>query len=172
VEAFVARELEQANPTRWAWNNLDPPTTMRIDLGSGLDWGYVDGFETSDGVAEKPDNFRWSRPQARLRFVGAGAGVPQTLYMRVASGRSPDEPPVQLRVTQTSPTTGGPPSTHRVEIGSTWQTIKLPLAGTLPGENVVVELQSPAYVPRPEQLPDRQQLRGLLGVQVDWAELN
>ncbi|MBV9787900.1 MAG: glycosyltransferase family 39 protein [Chloroflexi bacterium] len=164
---FAARRLEPQNPTRWAWDHLNPPPTHRIDLGNGLDWGYVDGFFQREFLPDSKtpfeDGFRWTSPQARLKFVGAGTGQPQTLTLRV---RRPVDPPAQLTVAGAEPTT--------FEIGAEWQEVSVALPATPSGEDVIVNLRSTVFVPGPDDLQARQQVGlqlRLLGVQVDWAEL-
>ncbi|HEX6289211.1 MAG TPA: glycosyltransferase family 39 protein [Herpetosiphonaceae bacterium] len=166
---FAASRLEPQNPTRWAWDHLHPPPTKRIDLGNGLDWGYIDGFFQREFPPESPepfkDGFRWTGPQARLRFVGAGTGLPQTLKLRV---RRPVEPPARLIV-------GGEGVQARAfEVSADWQIVTVPLPATSAGEDVIVALRSTVFVPGPADLQARQQVGlqlRLLGVQVDWAEL-
>ena len=176
VGAFVVRDLEIANPTRWAWEHLDPPRAAEIDLGSGLDWGYVDGFYGREGAAAQPDNYRWTGPVARLRFVDAGSGQPQTLRLRVAAYRPGGERPAILAVTQLDPAGARADArlSHTFDAGAEWQVLEVPLAATAKGEDVLVELRSTTFVPGPAELQKRQgaseQLR-LLGVQVDRATL-
>ncbi|HEY0607680.1 MAG TPA: glycosyltransferase family 39 protein [Herpetosiphonaceae bacterium] len=164
---FAARRLEPQNPTLWAWDHLHPPPTTRIDLGNGLDWGYVDGFFQREFPPESKtpfeDGFRWTSPQARLKFVGAGTGRPQTLTLRV---RRPVDPPAQLTVVGAEPAT--------FEIGADWQEVSVALPATPSGEDVIVNLRSTVFVPGPDDLQARQQVGlqlRLLGVQVDWAEI-
>jgi 4-amino-4-deoxy-L-arabinose transferase-like glycosyltransferase len=65
---FNAREVNVAGDAalRWAWDHLAPPAVDVIELGSGLDIGYVRGFygtETdSDGRT-----FRWSGEYPEIR---------------------------------------------------------------------------------------------------------
>lgn len=175
--AFVAPDLELANLTTWAWQHLAPPQTSRIDLGNGLDWGYVDGFYGREGRAEDPDSFRWSGPQARLRFLGAGTGSAQVLRLRVAAQRPSDVAAptvtfIQPAACQTGAATCQQQATG--PIGSEWQIIEIPLQPTPAGEDVVIGIQSPIFVPGPGELAQRQRAREklrLLGVQIDWAEL-
>jgi hypothetical protein len=174
--AWVALELENANPTRWAWQHLDPPPTTRIDLGSGFDWGYVDGFYTREGRAEDSGNYRWSSPHARLRFIGAGSGQPQTLRLKVAADHhDPLVEGARLAMRALSTVPGGQPQPRTVMVRPGWQEIEIPLGAAPPGNDIVVELSSTTVVPGPQELADRQQVRQqlrLLGVQVDWAELD
>ena len=168
--AFVARDLENANLTGWAWQHLLPPPAARIDLGSGLDWGYVDGFYGREGRAEDPGNYRWTGPTARLRFPDAGTGAPQLLRLHLAGWRPPGEAPARLAVVTTS---GQMP--RQVELGTSFETVEVELPPVPPGENVLVELRSTTFVAGPEELEKNQGLREplrFLGAQLDWAELS
>lgn len=177
IGAFVAPESELANLTGWAWQHLLPPPTTRIDLGNGLDWGYVDGFYGREGVAEKPDNLRWTGGQARLRFPAAGTGSAQVLRLRVAAPRPVDVPAPSMTMSQPAACRSGTePCMHQSSepLGADWRILEIPLQPTPAGEDVVIGLQSPIFVPGPQELATRQRAREklrLLGVQIDWAEL-
>ncbi len=57
----------------WAWGHLNPPITNAIELGSGLDMGYVRGFyapeKGTDGLM-----FRWSSDLAEVRRLQVAPG--------------------------------------------------------------------------------------------------
>ncbi len=170
--AFVSTRLEPQNPTEWAWEHLQPPPAAKIDLGNGLDWGYVDGFFQREYPPEAIDKFaagfRWTGPVARLRFKGAGTGAAQVLQLRVNGVRPAGQPQAQLEV--------GTPAglIESFAVAPEWQTLRVPVPPTPAGEDVVVILRSTTFVPGPEELQARQLARQklrLLGVQVDWAEL-
>ena len=165
--AWVARELEQANPTGWAWDHLQPAPTARIDLGSGFDWGYVDGFYGGEGRAEDPGSYRWAGPRARLRFPAAGTAAPQTLRLHVGGWHPAGEPPARLAVALP----GARPLTPALRLDAGWQTVEIPLPPVPPGQDIVLELSTTAFVPGPADLEFHNQLR-FLGVQLDWAELS
>jgi 4-amino-4-deoxy-L-arabinose transferase-like glycosyltransferase len=83
---FNARTL-QVQPMEaedWAWDHLAPPPTSTLQLGSGLDMGYIRGF-----YGPEKDNggrtFRWSSADAHIRDVQVGAG-----YELQWSGWRPD----------------------------------------------------------------------------------
>lgn len=65
---FNAREVNVAGERAlaWAWDHLRPPAVQEIELGSGLDVGYVRGFygaeKDSNGVS-----FRWTGTHAEIR---------------------------------------------------------------------------------------------------------
>jgi hypothetical protein len=154
---------------------LQPPPVNQIDLGNGLDWGYIDGFfqrqwpDTATTEAEIfGSGYRWAGPEARLRFIGAGTGQPQLLQLRVNGYRPEAQPPAQLAV-DTAET-----ALETFDVAPAWQTISVELPSTPLGQDVVVILRSTTFVPGPEELQRRQLAREklrLLGVQVDWAEL-
>ncbi|MBA3469934.1 MAG: glycosyltransferase family 39 protein [Herpetosiphonaceae bacterium] len=164
---FVPRQVEVVNDTRWAWDNLDPPALARLDVGNGLDYGYLDGFfkrETAQGL-----DFRWSGAVARLRFPGAGTGQPQTVQLRV-NGYTNEWQPTTITLSVNGQ------ATAPLVLQPEWQTLSVPLPPTAPGAAVVVELRSSVFVNGPDDLALRvrdrttQPLR-LLGFQLDWAEL-
>jgi 4-amino-4-deoxy-L-arabinose transferase-like glycosyltransferase len=70
---FNERQVRLAGDAalRWAWDHLDPPVLERLDVGSGLETGYVRGFNApetdADGIV-----FRWSGAQAEVKNLQAG----------------------------------------------------------------------------------------------------
>lgn len=173
IDRFASRAVEIENNLVWAWDRLEPPTLARIDLGNGLDLGYIDGFykrEYTDPQNPFGSGSRWSGPHARLRFVGAGTGQPQTLTLRV-NGYTINPTPTTL-----TPRIGAtvlPPVTLQPD----WQTVPIALPPTPAGQDVIVTLDAPVFVFGPTDLADRvrsevrQPLR-LFGAQFDWAELS
>ena len=73
---FNARTL-QVDPLQaedWAWDHLNPPPTSTIQLGSGLDLGYIRGFYGPEKDAQgRP--FRWSSDTAEVRDLQPQASV-------------------------------------------------------------------------------------------------
>lgn len=170
---FAYRAVEIRNLLSWAWNMLRLPPNTVIDLGNGVDIGYIEGFYKREFPQDSNDPFgegyRWSGPQARLRFVNAGTGQPQLLTLRV-NGYTTN--PYPTRITPRL----GEVILEPIEVQPDWQEISIPLPATPPGEDVIVDFDSTVFVPGPEDLAEnvrssvRQPLR-LLGVQVDWAKL-
>lgn len=139
----------------WGWAHFVTPPPARLDLGEGLDLGFVRGFHLPGEVDE---GFRWTRDTAGLRLTAApGAGE---LVLRIASGR-PDGGAVELEVLVNGASTGS------FSVGGDWQELTVPLQGGDGGE-VVVELRAPTFRPRQfdPASPDGREL----GVRVDWAE--
>src|SRR5207249_11495495 len=65
---FNARVVKLAgdDALRWAWDHLNPPPVDNIEVGSGLDMGYVRGFygPETDGAGIA---FRWTGEHAEIR---------------------------------------------------------------------------------------------------------
>lgn len=174
IERFVPREVDTVNDLQWAWEQLEPPPTAEIDLGGGLDIGYIQGFYTrgwTDDAQKLATGYRWSGPQSRLRFPAAGTGQPQTLTLRVNNY-------TQLPSAQVTPSLRGQALTP-FELSSQpeWREVTIALPPTAAGADVVIDLRSPVFLPGPEQLAVnmrsevRQPLR-MLGMQLDWARLS
>ena len=75
---FNARTLQvdAMQAQNWAWDHLNPPPTSTIQLGSGLDLGYIRGFYGPEKDARgRP--FRWSSDTAEVRNLQpqASAGI-------------------------------------------------------------------------------------------------
>lgn len=70
---FNARVVQVAGDAalRWAWDHLRVEAVQSIDVGSGLDVGYVRGFHGPEVDAEgRP--FRWSKNVADVRGLSSG----------------------------------------------------------------------------------------------------
>lgn len=65
---FNARTVKVSNDEalNWAWNHLDPPLTTNIEVGSGLDIGYLRGFYAPE-VDERGVAYRWSSDRSEIR---------------------------------------------------------------------------------------------------------
>jgi 4-amino-4-deoxy-L-arabinose transferase-like glycosyltransferase len=142
--AFIGRYLDEQRIVDWSWNNLDPPPQTRIDIGAGLDFGYVGGVYPAEDIGGR--SVRWTGRRAMLRLP-AGAG----LLLRVTAPR-PDAAPVPLRVCSAG-------VCRIVELGADWRTIRLALPVT---ERAPVILHSPTF-----HAPDGRDL----GVLLDAVEV-
>jgi 4-amino-4-deoxy-L-arabinose transferase-like glycosyltransferase len=108
ARSFLNTRLLQVDAVQaedWAWDHLKPPVTSTIELGSGLDLGYVRGFygpEKDTGGRM----FRWSSDEAQVRglqpsastnFVWSGwrpaglPGAPALLTWPTGSGSSTNQ---------------------------------------------------------------------------------
>lgn len=159
---FSKREVDARNPTTWAWEHLQPPPSGAIDLGGDLDLGLIDEFHL--GEREQTLTYRWSGPEARLRFPAMGTGGPATLYLRLRSWRPAGTGATTVRVI-----VNGVEVAH-VQAPAEWDTVTIPLPATPPGDDVVATLRTNAFLAGPQDLLETGKLR-LLGVMVDRAEL-
>ena len=138
----------------WSWERFASPPPATLDLGDGLDLGFLRGFHA---VAEGEQGFRWSTGRAELRLAAPAAGG--TLLLRLAPGR-PDGSSAELQVA----VNGQPLATLNLAAG--WHDYRLPLPATAVGE-LTIELRSPTFAPRSydRASPDGRDL----GVMVDWV---
>lgn len=142
---------------RWSWERFVTPPPQRLDLGDGLDLGFVAGFHA---VGPAEEGFRWTKGEASLRLTSPSPGA--ELVLCLASGR-PDGSVAPLEVLVNGQAAG------RLEVGPAWAEHRLALpAGTEPGE-LLIELRGPTFRPRQYDpaSPDGREL----GVLLDWARL-
>lgn len=157
-EAFRGRYVAEEDVVTWAWENLALAPVGRVDVGGGLDAGYVYGVyagEVGGGVT-----FRWTKAQARFRMIAGGAGMAR-LRLRLAAPGREEALPVVLRIVGDGET--------RWALGPYWSTYESGCFPVREGEAVEAVLESPTFVPR-EKDPASTDPRAL-GVQVDWVEM-
>ena len=138
----------------WGWEHFVTPVPARLEVGNGLDLGFVRGVHAP---AEGEAGFRWTTGAARLRITAPPGAT--TLRLRLASGR-PDGAAVPVEVL-----IGGRPA-GSFSVGAGWQTLDVPLAQA--GGPLEIELRSPTFRPRAfdRASPDGR----TLGVMLDSAE--
>jgi hypothetical protein len=87
---FNARvvNVESERALAWAWNHLRPPQVEEIELGSGLDMGYVRGFYGAESDSNGM-SFRWSGEHAEIRGLAYSPALKLTW-----SGWRPDGLPL------------------------------------------------------------------------------
>ena len=141
----------------WLWTRAVTPPPTRLDLGEGLDLGFVRGVHA---VATGETGIRWTTGHAQVRLA-----VPtdaNELRLRIASGRPPAADPVAIALSADGISLG------EFTIGSAWQEVRVALERP-PGALVVIELRTPTFTPRDidPTSPDGRRL----GVQLDWIEL-
>jgi hypothetical protein len=108
-----------------------------LDLGGGLDLGYVRGFH-----AAEEGGFRWTRDVAEVR-LRLPAEPATHLVLRLASGRPAGAPAAQVTVLVNGVSVGV------VRPSAAWQTFDLALPdGADRGGDLVVTLRSNTFRPR------------------------
>lgn len=171
--AFTPTFVDNANPVQWAWDWLSPTATTRIDLGGNLDLGYIAGCFLGEGDPSGGGTFRWCGDGARLRFVGAGSGAPQTLLLRVDGRGWPRDllPAPPIRVELGGQTVGQfTPDPNGVVV------VMVPLPPMVPDADVVLTLRGASFVDGPERYLSQQGRAAVgqvqrLAVRLDWAEV-
>jgi hypothetical protein len=115
----------------WAWDHLRPPPTGRIEVGSGLDLGFVRGFHGPEHDSSGR-TFRWTGPDAAVRGLSGNA----QLSVRVSGWRPGGTP--SARVTLAGG--GAPVDVQTLPNSDEWDTILVNAEGT-------VDLATNAFVP-------------------------
>jgi 4-amino-4-deoxy-L-arabinose transferase-like glycosyltransferase len=154
-KVFNQRDVRIANPTEEAWARLDPPPLSRLDVGDGLNLGYVHGMNLDE---RDPDGttYRWTEGRAEVWLEAPGGGEPVWLALRVR-GYRPNGTLPELRVSVNGQVVG------TVAVRADWQTAQLALPAIT--GRVVVRLETPTFVPG---YADQRQL----GVMLDWVEVS
>jgi 4-amino-4-deoxy-L-arabinose transferase-like glycosyltransferase len=147
-KAFVGDYVDQQRLAEWSWRELRPGPSTYVNVGDGVDFGYVGGMY----IAEKQQGVlaRWSDGRALLRLPGAGPGV---LRLRLAAPH-PDATPTRAQVCLAG-------SCQVFSIGPTWRTYELPLKAKLTDVHQI-EIRSDTF-----DAPEGRRL----GLLIDWAEV-
>ncbi len=123
----------------WSWQRFTTPPPARLEVGAGLDLGFVQGFHSAEA-----EGWRWTRDRAQLRL--SVPQQPQALQLRLAAGRPTGAPDPQLELFVAGRSLG------RLAISNDWRDYRLPLPSDpelwQPGSVIVLELRSTTFVPR------------------------
>jgi tetratricopeptide (TPR) repeat protein len=96
----------------WSWERFASPPPSELDVGGGLDLGFVRGMHAAD-----EGGWRWTRDVAQLRIAADG----DTLRLRLAAGRPAGAPQPALLIQ----VNGATLATLRPT--AEWQTYDVPL---------------------------------------------
>lgn len=125
----------------WAWYHLAPTPSDAVEIGSGLDVGYVRGFYGPE-KGQEGKMYRWSADRAELRALD-GLECPMVL-----SGWRPDGlPPASLRLLN-SPTISSQTlmkQTLNLPNSEAWVTESVPLSSHLAYDALAISTQG--FVP-------------------------
>lgn len=130
--AFAGAYADAGRVAAYAWRELRPAPRAAVDVGGGLDPGYIYGVYPAEELAGA--SARWSDGRARVRLA-ADAG-PAVLELRLAAPR-PDGAPVAAEVCAAG-------ACSLLTLGGTWRTYLLPVAAPAAGE-LVVEVRSSTF---------------------------
>jgi hypothetical protein len=148
--AFGGSFADEGRVLGYAWRELSPVPVRRVDVGGGLDFGYVDGVypaEEIDGASA-----RWTDGRARIRL--AASPGPAVLELRLAAPRL-DGSTVTAEVCAAG-------TCHTLPLEHSWRAYRLPVAAPASGA-LEIEVRSATFA-----APDGR----VLGVLVDWARVS
>lgn len=119
--AFRGRFLEQSRMLDWSYRFLRPQPVTALDLGDGLDYGYVARVYASED--QQGATARWTDGRGRLRLDGVEGAALLTLW---AAAPRPDGRVVPLEVCA-----GG--HCEQLTLGPAWRRVRvlLPTAGAI-----------------------------------------
>jgi 4-amino-4-deoxy-L-arabinose transferase-like glycosyltransferase len=134
--AYETASLEDLQ--RWAWDSLTPiaPAPESLDIGGGLDLGYLRGFHPAE-----QGGYRWTRAEATVRLATAPGAE---LELRLAAMRPEGEAGPNVRVLVNGVEVG------RITPGAGWRTYRLALPGEAiaAGDAITVTIVSDTFRPR------------------------
>jgi tetratricopeptide (TPR) repeat protein len=149
--AFAGSYASLQEVTDWAWRELRPPPRAALDVGDGLDFGYVGGVHPAEQLQGAAA--RWTDGRGLLRLEPPGGAEAGVLELRLAAPH-PDPGPVAAAVCAAG-------RCWPLLVGRTWRVYALPLPPGTRGP-LLVEIRSPTF-----QAPDGRSL----GLQLDSAAL-
>jgi hypothetical protein len=131
--AFEGASLEDLQS--WAWRVFAPaaPAPAALDVGGGLDLGFVRGFWLPEEGA-----FRWSGASSEIALAAPGGSA--RVELRLASARRAGAPPATLVVSADGRELG------RIQPEAGWRTYTLPL--DRPPGPFVLTLRCATFRPR------------------------
>jgi 4-amino-4-deoxy-L-arabinose transferase-like glycosyltransferase len=128
--AFETASLQDLQA--WSWQRFATPPPGELDVGGGLDLGFVRGMHPAEEVG-----WRWTTGEAQLRLAAPGG----TLRLRLASGRPAGAPQPTLLVRADGATLA------TLRPSPEWQTYELALPGGY-ASPLTVELRVDTFRPR------------------------
>lgn len=134
--AFEAGSLEDLQS--WLWERTITPIPSELELGDGLDLGFIQGFylaETLDG-----ETVRWSRERAIIRLQ-APSDAPK-LYLHIAGARPQAALPAQLDLYLQGD------HLATIQVADAWRDYRVPLPQVNAGDLLEIDLVSSTYRPR------------------------
>jgi tetratricopeptide (TPR) repeat protein len=156
-EAFEGQYADQQQVVDWSWRHLRPPPTSTLDVGDGLDFGYISGVYPAETLAG--ETARWTDGRATLR-LGSVAQRLVLVRLLLAAPR-PTNTAVQAQVCAAG-------QCWPLEVAPVWRFYTLPFAAA-PGQPLEVEIVSQTFRPHdqnPASADDR-----MLGVVIGRAAI-
>jgi 4-amino-4-deoxy-L-arabinose transferase-like glycosyltransferase len=147
-EAFAGYFVAEQDVTAWSWQHLHPPPTECIDVGNGLDFGYVGNVHNAE-VQQQADA-RWTNGQGLIRLVApasdntGGGQQSWLLSLRLAAPHPGVEHVAAQVCTPRSGVGGDGVLCQPIVLERTWRTVWLLLPATVDAEQVI-EIRSPTF---------------------------
>lgn len=142
--AFAGSFADPQRVADWAWRNLDPPPQHALDVGNGLDFGYVGGMYPAETLLGA--DTRWTNGHGLLRLLMPPGAAQVTLRL---AAPWPNRTPVPVDICVEG-------ECRRMAVGAEWRIYRIPFASR--GGLVTVAIRSATF-----DAPDGRQL----GVIVD-----
>jgi 4-amino-4-deoxy-L-arabinose transferase-like glycosyltransferase len=142
----------------WLWERRVTPLPSRLELGAGLDLGFVRGMHA---VGANEAGWRWTRERAQI-IIAVPPGA--TELRLLADARRPDQAATALEVWINGVRSG------QITVATRGGDYAVDLPPNLTGSSVVVELRNLTFTPRSfdPASPDGRRLG--VAVQALWAE--
>lgn len=141
---------------RWSWEHFASLPPSSLDLGSGLELGFILGWHLPEREGEV--TYRWSDEEVLFRLAVPSGGVP-LLWLRMDAGRPATLPLPEVEVWQDACLLA------RFPLENGWHTYRVPLRPTEAGRTVDLVLRTPTF--RPHQYDPHLDDNRPLGVKVD-----
>ncbi len=124
----------QQRLTDWAWRELRPPPASALDIGDGVDYGYVGGMYAPEEIGGV--TARWTNGRGMLHLAApAGAETRAVLRLRMAAPW-PDGRPVPVQVCWSG-------ACRRLDVRPAWRSYQVMLP--LPAGAPPIEVRSPTF---------------------------
>jgi hypothetical protein len=148
--AFVGDYVDQQRLADWSWRELRPAGASYLDVGDGLDFGYVGGVYPAEQQQGAPTRRTKGRGFIRLEADRTEANR-ATLLLRLAAPR-PDGATARAEVCVAG-------SCQPLSVGPAWRTYWVPLDAQAGGP-LTIEIRSDTFTASDGRR---------LGVLIDWA---
>ena len=157
--AYERNSLEDLQS--WAWQIFSTPAPDILDMGTGLELGYIRGWHLPEHTGEGV-SFRWSDEQATF-CLARSAACPVRLHLRLAAGRPEGLPPPQVEVWLDGRILG------RLTVEDGWRGYNVEVPAASPDAVLCFELRSSTF--RPHDYDPHLDDNRALGVMVERLEL-
>ncbi len=146
---------------RWSWDRFASPPSSILDLGSGLELGFILGWHLPEREGEV--TYRWSDGEVLLRLAVPAGDIPPRLSLRLDAGRPAMLPLPELEVWE------GNRLLARFPVENGWHIYGVPLGVNDPAPTMDLVLRVSTF--RPHHYDPHRDDNRPLGVKVDWAWL-